>query len=178
MLIRRSRRRFSTFTSRPFVHPEQSHRSQTRRNDSSISVRTSSPSFKRRSFLVVIVELHTLLVFARTTKSSDRAPTLDRNTFRGRSVSSTLTFHQHIFFRSYVRVEGRTDEEKDRLANLMAYGVDPNQLALQRAEPSPSPPPEVDRFDECENSARRCVKNVTLSLCSGPRSRRTKTLSR
>jgi hypothetical protein len=48
-------------------------------------------------------------------------------------------------------VEVRTEQEKDRLAHLMAYGTDPTKLALQAAQrsPTPPPPPELDRFDEC-----------------------------
>jgi hypothetical protein len=48
-------------------------------------------------------------------------------------------------------VEVRTEQEKDRLAHLMAYGTDPAKLALQAAQrsPTPPPPPELDRFDEC-----------------------------
>ncbi|CAF3360512.1 unnamed protein product [Rotaria socialis] len=43
----------------------------------------------------------------------------------------------------------RTEQEKDRLAHLMAYGVDPAKMALQAAQRSPTPPPrELDRFDE------------------------------
>lgn len=48
-------------------------------------------------------------------------------------------------------VEARTDQEKDRLAHLMAYGTDPTKMALEAAQrsPTPPPPPELDRFDEC-----------------------------
>lgn len=48
-------------------------------------------------------------------------------------------------------VEARTELEKDRLAHLMAYGTDPTKMALQAAQrsPTPPPPPELDRFDEC-----------------------------
>ncbi|CAF2805572.1 unnamed protein product [Rotaria sp. Silwood2] len=43
----------------------------------------------------------------------------------------------------------RTEQEKDRLAHLMAYGIDPAKMALQAAQRSPTPPPrELDRFDE------------------------------
>jgi len=43
--------------------------------------------------------------------------------------------------------EVRTDQEKDRLAHMMAYGIDPAKI-VQR-EPSPPPPcRELDRFDE------------------------------
>lgn len=52
-------------------------------------------------------------------------------------------------------IEVRTEEEKDRLANLMAYGIDPKKMALQAAQRSPSPPPtahEIDRFDECTSN--------------------------
>jgi hypothetical protein len=46
--------------------------------------------------------------------------------------------------------EVRTEQEKDRLAHLMAYGTDPIKMALRAAQRSPTPPPrEVDRFDEC-----------------------------
>lgn len=80
----------------------------------------------------------------------NRAPTLDLNTFHDRSVR--LLIDDSLFFLSN-QVEGRSEQEKDRLANMMAYGVDPNQLALQRDEPTPSPPPEIDRFDECEKNS-------------------------
>lgn len=55
-----------------------------------------------------------------------------------------------IFF-FFFFVEVRTEQEKDRLAHLMAYGTDPTKMALQEAQRSPSPPPprELDRFDEC-----------------------------
>jgi hypothetical protein len=46
--------------------------------------------------------------------------------------------------------EVRTEQEKDRLAHLMAYGTDPIKMALRAAQRSPTPPPrELDRFDEC-----------------------------
>jgi hypothetical protein len=47
--------------------------------------------------------------------------------------------------------EVRTEQEKDRLAHLMAYGTDPTKMALRAAQrsPTPPPPPELDRFDEC-----------------------------
>lgn len=49
-------------------------------------------------------------------------------------------------------LEIRSEHEKDRLAHLMAYGVDPNKMALQAAQRSPTPPSphEIDRFDECK----------------------------
>lgn len=48
-------------------------------------------------------------------------------------------------------VEARTEQEKDRLAHMMAYGTDPVKMALEAAQRSPTPPPprELDRFDEC-----------------------------
>lgn len=51
----------------------------------------------------------------------------------------------------FIFVEVRTDKEKDRLAHLMAYGVDPTKMAARAAQrsPTPPPPPEIDRFDEC-----------------------------
>jgi hypothetical protein len=45
--------------------------------------------------------------------------------------------------------EGRTDAEKDRLANLMAYGVDPTKTAYSTKKSSHSPTRKMDRFDEC-----------------------------
>jgi len=55
-----------------------------------------------------------------------------------------------IFFIIYqfIFVEVRTDQEKDRLAHLMAYGVDPTKVIYKTTECS-SPPREIDRFDEC-----------------------------
>ncbi len=51
----------------------------------------------------------------------------------------------------FIFPEVRTEQEKDRLAHLMAYGIDPTKMALQAAQRSPTPPPprELDRFDEC-----------------------------
>ena len=51
----------------------------------------------------------------------------------------------------FLSVEVRTEQEKDRLAHMMAYGTDPVQMALRAAQRSPTPPPprELDRFDEC-----------------------------
>lgn len=44
----------------------------------------------------------------------------------------------------------RSEQEKDRLAHMMAYGTDPAKMAYQAAQRTPSPPPcrELDRFDE------------------------------
>lgn len=44
----------------------------------------------------------------------------------------------------------RTEQEKDRLAHMMAYGMDPTKIAYQAAQRTPSPPPHraLDRFDE------------------------------
>ncbi|CAF2127017.1 unnamed protein product [Rotaria magnacalcarata] len=44
-------------------------------------------------------------------------------------------------------IKTRTDQEKDRLAHLMAYGVDPTKVIYKQVEYSP-PPREIDRFDE------------------------------
>lgn len=41
----------------------------------------------------------------------------------------------------------RPDDEKDRLANLMAYGVDPNQMPMKNVETPPNKG-KIDRFDE------------------------------
>ncbi|CAF1088714.1 unnamed protein product [Adineta ricciae] len=42
----------------------------------------------------------------------------------------------------------RTDHEKDRLANLMAYGIDPSKMPCKPSDCSPSANREIDRFDE------------------------------
>ena len=62
--------------------------------------------------------------------------------------------------------EGRTDQEKDRLANLMAYGVDPSKVPAQ-PERSPTPPRELDRFDECMSSrllSLQRTRSIALDL--------------
>ncbi|CAF2357762.1 unnamed protein product [Rotaria sp. Silwood2] len=41
----------------------------------------------------------------------------------------------------------RTDQEKDRLAHLMAYGIDPTKMVYKTIE-CPPPTREIDRFDE------------------------------
>ena len=48
----------------------------------------------------------------------------------------------------FISVEIRTEQEKDRLANLMAYGTDPTKIPPKATKPSPRSR-EVDRFDEC-----------------------------
>lgn len=54
-------------------------------------------------------------------------------------------------------IEVRTEQEKDRLAHLMAYGTDPTKMAFREAQRSPSPPPprELDRFDECMSKKKK-----------------------
>lgn len=52
-------------------------------------------------------------------------------------------------FLLFIFVEARTDAEKDRLANLMAYGIDPTKTTYPTTKSSLSPTREVDRFDEC-----------------------------
>ena len=45
------------------------------------------------------------------------------------------------------------DKEKERLANYMAYGEDLPPITAQRKEEIlrvKTPPPEIDRFDECK----------------------------
>ncbi len=57
-----------------------------------------------------------------------------------------------VYIYHLISAEARTEQEKDRLAHLMAYGTDPTKMALRSAQRSqtPSPPPrELDRFDEC-----------------------------
>ncbi|CAF1142209.1 unnamed protein product [Adineta steineri] len=44
-------------------------------------------------------------------------------------------------------IKGRTDYEKDRLGNLMAYGIDPSKMPYEPAEHLSSSH-EIDRFDE------------------------------
>ncbi|CAF1351555.1 unnamed protein product [Adineta steineri] len=45
-------------------------------------------------------------------------------------------------------IKGRTEQEKDRLAHLMAYGTDPSKIVPKSGQRSPTPPRELDRFDE------------------------------
>ncbi|UJR22779.1 hypothetical protein I4U23_025811 [Adineta vaga] len=47
-------------------------------------------------------------------------------------------------------IKARTEQEKDRLAHMMAYGIDPTKMPSKSAQDSESPPPpkELDRFDE------------------------------
>lgn len=63
------------------------------------------------------------------------------------SIDNEFDFKLIIFSLSEVRSE----QEKDRLAHMMAYGIDPAKMAYQAAQRTPSPPPrrELDRFDEC-----------------------------
>ncbi|UJR26235.1 hypothetical protein I4U23_007578 [Adineta vaga] len=46
----------------------------------------------------------------------------------------------------------RTDHEKDRLANIMAYGTDPSKMPRKPndclSSPPPPPPRQIDRFEE------------------------------
>lgn len=58
-----------------------------------------------------------------------------------------------------MKTNSRSANEKDRLANLMAFGadLDPAAKAAQakknvRPITPPTPPPELDRFDECEGN--------------------------
>ncbi len=53
-----------------------------------------------------------------------------------------------MFIYQLISIEARTDQEKDRLANLMAYGTDPTKMPYKTPKYSP-PPREIDRFDEC-----------------------------
>jgi hypothetical protein len=53
-----------------------------------------------------------------------------------------------LFIYQFISIEARTDQEKDRLANLMAYGTDPTKMPYKTPKCSP-PPREIDRFDEC-----------------------------
>ena len=59
-----------------------------------------------------------------------------------------LTFFFYLFIYELISIETRTDQEKDRLANLMAYGTDPMKTLYKTVEYSSSPR-EIDRFDEC-----------------------------
>ncbi|CAF0778026.1 unnamed protein product [Adineta steineri] len=45
-------------------------------------------------------------------------------------------------------IKGRTEQEKDRLAHFMAYGTDPSKITPKSGQRSPTPPRELDRFDE------------------------------
>jgi hypothetical protein len=51
-------------------------------------------------------------------------------------------------FRHFISIEVRTDQKKDRLAHIMAYGTDPTKMTFKTSEYS-STPRELDRFDEC-----------------------------
>lgn len=70
-------------------------------------------------------------------------------------MTTTIPFTLCFLF-----AEGRTDQEKDRLANLMAYGVDPTKIPAQGPERSPTPPRELDRFDECMWSRFTCSETT------------------
>lgn len=76
-------------------------------------------------------------------------------------------------------IEVRTEQEKDRLAHLMAYGTDPTKMAFREAQRSPSPPPprELDRFDECMSKKQETLIFILFNICSGTRSWRKKTIS-
>lgn len=44
----------------------------------------------------------------------------------------------------------RSAREKEKLANIMAYGEDVDKIPLERVRRRlATPPPEPDRFDEC-----------------------------
>ncbi|CAF0833011.1 unnamed protein product [Adineta ricciae] len=45
-------------------------------------------------------------------------------------------------------MKARTEQDKDRLAHMMAYGIDPTKVSSKPAQRSPTPPKELDRFDE------------------------------
>ena len=61
----------------------------------------------------------------------------------------------------------------------MAYGVDPTKIPAQGPERSPTPPRELDRFDECRWSRFTCSeKTLGYSSSSIAWNRRTKTVSR
>ena len=62
----------------------------------------------------------------------------------------------------------------------MAYGTDPTKMALEAAQrsPTPPPPPELDRFDEC--TLKQYFFSTFLfkkKSSSGLGSRRKKTIS-
>ncbi|CAF1640316.1 unnamed protein product, partial [Didymodactylos carnosus] len=42
----------------------------------------------------------------------------------------------------------RTEQEKERLSSIMAYGIDPSKVRYNNEQLPASPPPELDRFDE------------------------------
>lgn len=60
--------------------------------------------------------------------------------------------------------EGRTEQEKERLANLMAYGVDPNKRLLEETQRTPTPPREVDRFDECKYNQEKHIFEIEFAV--------------
>ncbi len=63
---------------------------------------------------------------------------------------------------NWLTAGGRTDEEKDRLAHLMAFGEDPaSRKPVKPKEPEPEP--EKDRFDE-----RLLLYCLTTFLCPQP----------
>lgn len=49
-------------------------------------------------------------------------------------------------------LEALTEKDKDRLANIMAFGKDLEQMPFntKQESSSPEPEPEIDRFDECK----------------------------
>lgn len=79
---------------------------------------------------------------------SIQAPIINRIIIQNQSVFICSIFVFSVRFGIYL--ETRSDEEKDRLANLMAYGVDPTKMPVKSISDSPPPPSrEIDRFDEC-----------------------------
>ena len=76
--------------------------------------------------------------------------------------------NKNFLVRYLILSEARTEQEKDRLANLMAYGNDPTKMAFRAAQRTPTPPPrEIDRFDECTQKFFLSYEIIYDNDCSG-----------
>jgi hypothetical protein len=84
---------------------------------------------------------------------------LDLRTIHDRSVGSIGL--ERVFSSRRHTLEMRAEHEKDRLANLMAYGVDLDKLPAKKVERVSTPPREIDRFDE--RNEQRPVANAHRS---------------
>jgi hypothetical protein len=89
---------------------------------------------------------HKSLVYGRTATSSILVRTASLIITPSRSVRQSVGYARFDRLRC---LEIRSEQEKDRLAHLMAYGTDPNKMPNKAAERSPTPPRQLDRFDEC-----------------------------
>ena len=63
-------------------------------------------------------------------------------------------------------IEARGENEKERLGNLMAYGIDPNRIRVENIGSPPPIPKAIDRFDECNTREANFIvfKLISSSL--------------